>query len=160
MGLWMKKNIFHIHFERLSLFAEGQNKQVEIPLFRTEEGRYLATCKYLIKIQLVSNYNNLKYLALGDPLVKGLTEVANKRPADPIAFLASYLQNFSVESKTPSTKEAETPHTESSKPESQQRRSSIVQLPSMDNIEEAPPATPEGTNGTSNTDDRVENKKL
>lgn len=34
------------------------------------------------------------YLALGDPLVKGLTEVANKRPEDPIAFLANYLHNF------------------------------------------------------------------
>lgn len=33
-------------------------------------------------------------LALGDPLIKGLTEVANKRPEDPIAFLAQYLYNF------------------------------------------------------------------
>lgn len=32
--------------------------------------------------------------ALGDPLIKGLTEVANKRPDDPIAFLATYLYNF------------------------------------------------------------------
>lgn len=52
------------------------NQQVEIPLFRTEEGRYLAT-------------------SLGDPLIKGLTEVANLRPQDPIQFLANYLQNFS-----------------------------------------------------------------
>jgi hypothetical protein len=32
--------------------------------------------------------------ALGDPLIKGLTEVANKRPEDPIAYLATYLYNF------------------------------------------------------------------
>uniref|UniRef100_A0A182NBZ6 Uncharacterized protein n=1 Tax=Anopheles dirus TaxID=7168 RepID=A0A182NBZ6_9DIPT len=50
-------------------------QQVEIPLFRTEEGRYLAT-------------------SLGDPLIKGLTEVANKRPADPVTYLANYLFNF------------------------------------------------------------------
>lgn len=49
--------------------------QVEIPLFKTEEGRYLAS-------------------SLGDPLIKGLTEVANKRPEDPIAYLATYLYNF------------------------------------------------------------------
>lgn len=86
--------------------------------------------------------------------MKGLTEVANKRPADPIAFLASYLQNFAVENKTPSTKEAETPPTESLKPESQEKNPVVAQQ-SMDNIEEAPPASPEGTNGTPNTDDRV-----
>lgn len=32
--------------------------------------------------------------ALGDPLIKGLTEVANSRPTDPIAFLANYLNGF------------------------------------------------------------------
>lgn len=32
--------------------------------------------------------------ALGDPLIRGLTEVANKRPEDPIAYLATYLYNF------------------------------------------------------------------
>uniref|UniRef100_A0A1L8DU28 Putative 26s proteasome regulatory complex subunit psmd10 n=1 Tax=Nyssomyia neivai TaxID=330878 RepID=A0A1L8DU28_9DIPT len=48
---------------------------LEIPLFRTEEGRYLAT-------------------TLGDPLIKGLTEVANQRPENPISFLANYLNNF------------------------------------------------------------------
>lgn len=34
------------------------------------------------------------FSALGDPLIKGLTEVANKRPGDPIAYLATYLYNF------------------------------------------------------------------
>ena len=37
--------------------------------------------------------------ALGDPLIKGLTEVANKRPEDPIAFLATYLYNFANSSR-------------------------------------------------------------
>nr|CAH7761425.1 unnamed protein product [Callosobruchus chinensis] len=49
-----------------------------MPFFATEEGRYLAS-------------------SLGDPLIKGLTEVANKRPDDPIAYLAQYLYNFANE---------------------------------------------------------------
>ncbi|XP_050310209.1 uncharacterized protein LOC126746131 isoform X4 [Anthonomus grandis grandis] len=52
-----------------------ENGQVDMPFFATEEGRYLAS-------------------SLGDPLIKGLTEVANKRPEDPIAYLATYLYNF------------------------------------------------------------------
>ncbi|CAB3261310.1 unnamed protein product [Arctia plantaginis] len=48
---------------------------MDIPIFRTEEGRYLAK-------------------SLGDPLIKGLTEVANIKPKDPVAFLASFLHNF------------------------------------------------------------------
>lgn len=32
--------------------------------------------------------------ALGDPLIKGLTEVANQRPENPIIFLANFLQNY------------------------------------------------------------------
>ncbi|XP_053679118.1 uncharacterized protein LOC128730109, partial [Anopheles nili] len=62
-------------------------QQVEIPLFRTEEGRYLAT-------------------SLGDPLIKGLTEVANKRPPDPITYLANYLFNFANQKTKPSRKES------------------------------------------------------
>lgn len=34
-------------------------------------------------------------VALGTPLIKGLTEVANSRPTDPVAFLANYLHGFS-----------------------------------------------------------------
>lgn len=34
------------------------------------------------------------FTALGDPLIKGLTEVANIKPKDPVAFLASFLHNF------------------------------------------------------------------
>ncbi|XP_054740139.1 uncharacterized protein LOC129245781 isoform X2 [Anastrepha obliqua] len=45
------------------------------PIFKTEQGKYLA--------------NNL-----ADPLIKALTEIANKRPEDPVAFLADYLQNY------------------------------------------------------------------
>lgn len=67
----LKSNIFEI--------SDLKNPQaVEIPLFRTEEGRYLAT-------------------SLGDPLIKGLTEVANQRPQNPIQFLANYLQSFANE---------------------------------------------------------------
>lgn len=34
------------------------------------------------------------FAALGDPLIKGLTEVANIKPKDPVAFLATFLHNF------------------------------------------------------------------
>lgn len=40
------------------------------------------------------------FAALGDPLIKGLTEVANTRPKDPIAFLATYLYNFANQNKS------------------------------------------------------------
>ncbi|XP_045516917.1 uncharacterized protein LOC123709556 [Pieris brassicae] len=53
----------------------ASNGQLGIPIFQTEEGRYLAK-------------------SLGDPLIKGLTEVANVKPKDPIAFLATFLHNF------------------------------------------------------------------
>jgi len=33
-------------------------------------------------------------LALADPLIKALTEIANKRPKDPVAYLTNYLQHF------------------------------------------------------------------
>ncbi|XP_011496790.1 PREDICTED: uncharacterized protein LOC105361346 isoform X2 [Ceratosolen solmsi marchali] len=48
---------------------------LELKIFQDEEGRYLAS-------------------SLGDPLIKGLTEIATSRPKDPITFLASYLYNF------------------------------------------------------------------
>lgn len=31
---------------------------------------------------------------LGDPLLKGLTEVANQRPENPIIFLGNFLLNY------------------------------------------------------------------
>ncbi|XP_044261810.1 uncharacterized protein LOC123009499 [Tribolium madens] len=61
--------------EMLSDKGVVASNQVDMPFFATEEGRYLAS-------------------SLGDPLIKGLTEVANKRPEDPIAYLATYLYNF------------------------------------------------------------------
>ncbi|XP_045536413.1 uncharacterized protein LOC106710644 isoform X2 [Papilio machaon] len=51
------------------------NGHIDIPVFHTEEGRYLAK-------------------SLGDPLIKGLTEVANVKPKDPVAYLATFLHNF------------------------------------------------------------------
>ncbi|XP_020296962.1 uncharacterized protein LOC109861644 isoform X4 [Pseudomyrmex gracilis] len=59
----------------------SHDSEVDIPIFRTEEGRYLAS-------------------SLGDPLIKGLTEVANARPKDPITYLATYLYNFASKNKT------------------------------------------------------------
>ncbi|CAH2234514.1 jg1655 [Pararge aegeria aegeria] len=53
---------------------------MDIPIFHTEEGRYLAK-------------------SLGDPLIKGLTEVANVKPKDPVAFLATFLHNFPAQEK-------------------------------------------------------------
>ena len=83
--------------------------------------------------------------------------MANRRPADPIAFLAAYLQNFSIENKTPSTKEASATSQADLKPsEPPKRRNSVIKQTSMDNIEEAPPVSPEDTS-TPNNDDRVRN---
>ncbi|VEN40808.1 unnamed protein product [Callosobruchus maculatus] len=62
-----------------------------MPFFATEEGRYLAS-------------------SLGDPLIKGLTEVANKRPDDPIAYLAQYLYNFANEPAKTGIKAQENQH--------------------------------------------------
>lgn len=40
------------------------------------------------------------FTALGDPLIKGLTEVASIKPKDPVAFLASFLHNFPEQDKS------------------------------------------------------------
>ncbi|KAJ8721979.1 hypothetical protein PYW08_004381 [Mythimna loreyi] len=61
--------------------SHADNGHMDIPMFRTEEGRYLAK-------------------SLGDPLIKGLTEVANIKPKDPVAFLASFLHNFPEQEKS------------------------------------------------------------
>lgn len=55
--------------------------KVDVSIFREEEGRYLAS-------------------SLGDPLIRGLTEVANNRPKDPVTYLATYLYNFANKSKS------------------------------------------------------------
>ncbi|XP_072763022.1 uncharacterized protein [Anoplolepis gracilipes] len=67
--------------KRNQVFSQiPHDNEVEIPIFRTEEGRYLAS-------------------SLGDPLIKGLTEVANARPKDPVTYLATYLYNFASKNK-------------------------------------------------------------
>ncbi|XP_070169164.1 uncharacterized protein [Polyergus mexicanus] len=68
--------------ERLAdeMLTDKDDNEAEIPIFRTEEGRYLAS-------------------SLGDPLIKGLTEVANARPKDPVTYLATYLYNFASKNK-------------------------------------------------------------
>ncbi|XP_055544680.1 uncharacterized protein LOC129729856 isoform X2 [Wyeomyia smithii] len=81
-------NSLHIAATLLKIFQHN-GSQVEIPLFRTEEGRYLAT-------------------SLGDPLIKGLTEVANKRPADPITYLANYLYNFANQNRSKTSASSQT----------------------------------------------------
>ncbi|XP_011056027.1 PREDICTED: uncharacterized protein LOC105147016 isoform X3 [Acromyrmex echinatior] len=60
--------------------SNADDSGVDVPIFRTEEGHYLAS-------------------SLGDPLIKGLTEVANARPKDPITYLATYLYNFASQNK-------------------------------------------------------------
>lgn len=39
------------------------------------------------------------HTALGDPLIKGLTEVANSRPSNPVKFLADYLHSIADNKK-------------------------------------------------------------
>ncbi|XP_030386977.1 uncharacterized protein LOC115633671 isoform X2 [Scaptodrosophila lebanonensis] len=61
----------------------GQTEHTDFqsnPIFKTEQGKYLAE-------------------SLADPLIKALTEIANKRPKDPVAYLAGYLQKFMQERK-------------------------------------------------------------
>ena len=59
------------------------------------------------KIKDEDVYTDTVFTALGDPLIKGLTEVANVKPKDPVAFLASFLQNF-PENEKPSVGTEET----------------------------------------------------
>ncbi|CAK1580107.1 unnamed protein product [Parnassius mnemosyne] len=82
---------------------------MDIPVFHTEEGRYLAK-------------------SLGDPLIKGLTEVANIKPKDPVAFLASFLHHFP----------------ESEKPRINTQETNVIvtsEAPELEN-EHLPPASP------------------
>ncbi|XP_050591645.1 uncharacterized protein LOC126922799 isoform X6 [Bombus affinis] len=65
---------------RLLIGVRHDDKPVDIAIFREEEGRYLAS-------------------SLGDPLIRGLTEVANTRPNDPVTYLATYLYNFANKRK-------------------------------------------------------------
>ncbi|KAJ6629254.1 Arginine kinase Pro [Pseudolycoriella hygida] len=115
-------------------FLDSRSNAVEIPLFRTEEGRYLAT-------------------TLGDPLIKGLTEVANSRPTDPIAFLANYLNGFSKQ-RTMSTNTTDVVEdSKSASPVKAERKASVVETNS--DLDE-PPATADGPELASSSDDRDE----
>ncbi|XP_031788022.1 uncharacterized protein LOC100121644 isoform X3 [Nasonia vitripennis] len=61
--------------------AVGSGSQTaDLNIFQDEEGRYLAS-------------------SLGDPLIRGLTEVATTRPKDPVTYLATYLYNFANQDK-------------------------------------------------------------
>ncbi|XP_034950982.1 uncharacterized protein [Chelonus insularis] len=60
------------------MLADKDIHSTSLPIFREEEGRYLAS-------------------SLGTPLIKGLTEVAHKRPKNPVTYLATYLNNFATE---------------------------------------------------------------
>ncbi|KAH8401415.1 hypothetical protein KR009_005348, partial [Drosophila setifemur] len=77
-------NIFGAEeLENQLLNDQGQAQPVSFqanPIFKTEQGKYLAD-------------------SLADPLIKALTEIANKRPRDPVAYLTSYLQHFMGERK-------------------------------------------------------------
>ncbi|KAH8233199.1 hypothetical protein KR026_005339, partial [Drosophila bipectinata] len=77
-------NIFGAEeLENQLLTDQGQAQPVSFqanPIFKTEQGKYLAD-------------------SLADPLIKALTEIANKRPRDPVAYLTSYLQSFMGERK-------------------------------------------------------------
>ncbi|KAH8308888.1 hypothetical protein KR059_002762, partial [Drosophila kikkawai] len=77
-------NIFGAEeLENQLLNDQGQAQPVSFqanPIFKTEQGKYLAD-------------------SLADPLIKALTEIANKRPRDPVAYLTNYLQHFMGERK-------------------------------------------------------------
>ncbi|XP_015605023.1 uncharacterized protein LOC107272408 isoform X4 [Cephus cinctus] len=83
---------------RLLAGARRDDTQVDIPIFHTEEGRYLAS-------------------SLGDPLIKGLTEVANTRPKDPVTYLATYLYNFASKNKSGGSTQANGDNPENDNPD-------------------------------------------
>ncbi|XP_022227608.2 uncharacterized protein LOC111077577, partial [Drosophila obscura] len=84
--------------ENQLLNDQGQAQSVSFqanPIFKTEQGKYLAD-------------------SLADPLIKALTEIANKRPKDPVAYLTGYLQHFMGERKPITQVEVHTGTTTSS----------------------------------------------
>lgn len=62
-------------------------------------------------------------------MIKGLTEVANLRPTDPIAFLANYLQNFSTDGKPKASKKPETAKKTDEKPTEVKPKSAKTMIP-------------------------------
>uniref|UniRef100_T1GFR8 Phosphagen kinase C-terminal domain-containing protein n=1 Tax=Megaselia scalaris TaxID=36166 RepID=T1GFR8_MEGSC len=73
-GLNMVPNSFDNTIQAVNMQSLGAPiaHNFEYRIFKTEQGKYLAS-------------------TLGEPLIKGLTEVAEKRPPNPIAYLAQYL---------------------------------------------------------------------
>uniref|UniRef100_A0A182KC93 Uncharacterized protein n=1 Tax=Anopheles christyi TaxID=43041 RepID=A0A182KC93_9DIPT len=72
-------------------------------------------------------------IALGDPLIKGLTEVANKRPADPVTYLANYLFNFANQKTKTGNKELDNDSNNNNLIEGSVRQSSERELESSSN---------------------------
>uniref|UniRef100_A0A1B0BN76 Arginine kinase n=1 Tax=Glossina palpalis gambiensis TaxID=67801 RepID=A0A1B0BN76_9MUSC len=70
-------NSKHIALMLLKIFRRQiENHSFENnPLFKTEQGKYLAD-------------------TLAEPLIKALTQIVNKRPADPLLYLTNYLQSY------------------------------------------------------------------
>ncbi|KAL1138141.1 hypothetical protein AAG570_009833 [Ranatra chinensis] len=66
------------------IFLGAEILQEGYPVFAQEESRYLAS-------------------SLGEPLIKGLTEVARVRPKAPIVYLANFLLSFSNVKRTENT---------------------------------------------------------
>lgn len=71
------------------------------PFFKPKRADILLSVSFInlfikVKMENIEKdlYTNTVFAALGDPLIKGLTEVANVKPKDPVAFLASFLHNF------------------------------------------------------------------
>ncbi|KAH8305994.1 hypothetical protein KR018_009809, partial [Drosophila ironensis] len=96
-------NIFGAEeLENQLLTDQGQAQPVSFqanPIFKTEQGKYLADCKQTKNIGCIEIERNVVFPALADPLIKALTEIANKRPRDPVAYLTNYLQHFMGERK-------------------------------------------------------------
>lgn len=93
----------HIKFSS-NIFSDKTNtnlNQLEIPIFRTEQGRYLAEGKCESTDPNAYNFQYELTAALGDPLIKGLTEIAEKRPTEPILYLANFLHNFAKNNAQP-----------------------------------------------------------
>ncbi|XP_046391522.1 uncharacterized protein LOC124159656 [Ischnura elegans] len=70
--------------DEASTKSNDNEQPMDLPVLWTEEGQYLAK-------------------SLGEPLVRGLAEVSQKRPKDPIKFLAEYLQALVAEEKAQHT---------------------------------------------------------
>ncbi|XP_058975955.1 uncharacterized protein LOC101893623 isoform X6 [Musca domestica] len=80
MSLTNSKHIASMLVKIFRRKIENQSFE-ENPIFKTEQGKYLAE-------------------NLADPLIKALTQVAQKRPQDPLQYLTNYLQTFVAQRNT------------------------------------------------------------